>query len=259
MNGEGGVFYYLIAILIAFIVAIFVKNLLFWIILTFLALPISMKKSYDKPSKFYSKVFNHAYYYLISKARIKINFSGTDLIPQNQKFLFISNHRSNFDNMIHSYVLRDYPLAFISKKENFKIPIGRHFMNRCCYLSLDRGNIKQGIQTISRTINLIKSDATNIGVFPEGTRTKDGFVHEFKPGVFKIAKKASCPIVVGVTQGTQSIHKNWPWKKTEVNFDIIKVIYPEDFAEKSTIEIAEYCQNLVINHIKDVTQSCVHQ
>lgn len=259
MNGEGGVFYYLITILIAFIAAIFVKNLLFWIILTFLALPISMKKSYDKPSKFYSKVFNHAYYYLISKARIKINFSGTDLIPQNQKFLFISNHRSNFDNMIHSYVMKDFPIAFISKKENFKIPIGRHFMVRCCYLSLDRGNIKQGLQTISRAISLIKNDSTNIGVFPEGTRSKDCNLLEFKPGTFKIAKKANCPIVVGVTQGTESIHKNWPLKSTDVKFDIVKVIYPEDFAEKSTIEIAEYCQNLVINHIKDVTQSCVHQ
>lgn len=250
MNINKGIGYYIFIVLLALILAIILKNLLFWFILFLFAIPIKMDKVYDKPSRFYSNLFNYAYYYLISHARIRIHSSGTELIPKNQKFLFISNHRSKFDNMIHSYVMKEFPVAFISKKENFKIPIGRHFMVRCCYLSLDRGNIKQGIQTISRAISLIKNDATNIGVFPEGTRSKDCNLLEFKPGTFKIAKKANCPIVVGVTQGTESIHKNWPFKHTDVNFDIVKVIYPEEFENKSTIEIAEYCQNIVSDKLK---------
>lgn len=250
MNINKGIGYYIFIVLLALILAIILKNLLFWFILFLFAIPIKMDKVYDKPSRFYSNLFNYAYYYLISHAKIRIHSSGTELIPKNQKFLFISNHRSKFDNMIHSYVMKEFPIAFISKKENFKIPIGRHFMVRCCYLSLDRGNIKQGIQTISRAISLIKSDATNIGVFPEGTRSKDCNLLEFKPGTFKIAKKANCPIVVGVTQGTESIHKNWPFKYTDVNFDIVKVIYPEEFENKSTIEIAEYCQNIVSDKLK---------
>lgn len=40
----------------------------------------------------------------------------------------------------------------------------------------------------------------SVFLFPEGTRSKDGNMLEFKDGGFKIATKSKCPIVpVGIT------------------------------------------------------------
>ena len=227
-----------VGVLLALWIAFYLVS---WIFLILTSITIPMKKVYDKPSKFYYKIFNYGYWIICKHGRVKIHTSGTEKIPTDGiRFLFVSNHRSKFDNMIHSLTMKNQFLAFISKTANFKIPMGRHFMQRSCYIATEQNNVKSGLNAVLRAISLIKSDATSIAVFPEGTRSKDNTLLEFKPGCFKIAEKTKCPIVVGVTQGTERIHKNWPWKKTDTYFDVIDVIYPEQLEGKTTVEISDY-------------------
>lgn len=226
-----------------------------WLFLMLAGWTVPMKKEYSKPSRFYSALFNYGYWMICHHGRVRIHTSGTEKIPyaadnNGQRFLFISNHRSKFDNMIHSITMKKEPLAFISKTANFKIPIGRHFMVRSCYQPVEQGNVKSGLNAVLKSISLIKSGATSIGVFPEGTRSKTTDLLEFKPGCFKIAEKTKCPIVVGVTQGTERIHKNWPWKKTDVYFNIIDVINPEQYEGKGSVELCDYIFNEINNFLK---------
>ena len=243
-------FYYILALLSIMAGAFVLFHLSVILILIIFALPVSTKKTYDKPSPLYHNLFNFAYWYLIFSSRTRVHVTGLEKIPQDENFMFISNHRSKFDNMIHSYCMKKYNLSFISKKENFKIPIGKHYMARNCYLSLDRNNVRQGAEVIATAINYIKEGITNIGVFPEGTRSNDLQVHEFHAGTFKIAVRANCPIVVGVIQGTENIHKYFPLRKSDVYFDIVEVIKPEDFSGMNTIQIAERCQKIVEKNLK---------
>lgn len=245
------VVYYILIAIATLLALLILPHLLIWFTLIIFGLPVSTKKVYDKPSKFYSWLFNLGYWSLLTCGRAKIHVTGLEKLPQDTKFMFVSNHRSKFDNMVHSYVLRKYPLAFVSKKENFNIPIGKHFMTRSCYLSIDRGNIKQGLTIIQRGIEYLKNDVTNIGVFPEGTRSTDLKVLDFKPGCFKIATKSEKPIVVSTTRGTENIHKNFPFKKTDVYFDILDVIYPEKYKDITTVEIAKKVENLVVQKIEN--------
>lgn len=243
--------YYILIYIATLLALLILPHILIFLALIIFGLPISTKKEYDKPSKFYYWLFNLGYWTLLTCGRAKIHVTGMEKLPKDGKFMFTSNHRSKFDNMVHSYILRKYPIAFISKKENFKIPIGKHFMVRSCYLSIDRGNVKQGITVIQRAINFIAEDITNIGIFPEGTRSTDMKVHDYKPGCFKIAVKSNCPIVVSSIYGTENIHKNFPWKRTDVYFDIIDVIYPEQYKDMNTIEIAKKVENLVVQKIEN--------
>ena len=157
--------------------------------------------------------------------------------------------------MIHSLCLKNASLSFISKKENFNIPIGRHYINRMCYLPLDRGNIKSGIETINRAIYFLNNDITSIGLFPEGTRSETLELLPFHDGCFKIATKTHCPIVVGVTQGTEKIHKNWPFKRTKVTFDVVKVIYGEEYKDKKSVELSDMIRNLILEKLNENNQS----
>ena len=101
----------------------------------------------------------------------------------------------------------------------------------------------------SNVFEYIKEDKVSIGIFPEGSRSKDGQLQEFKPGAFKIAEKALCPVIVCSMKGTINIHKNWPWKKTEIYMDILDVIDPSIWKEKNTVEVSEYAHNLILNNI----------
>lgn len=218
----------------------------YWLILGLLSLPISLKKEYPEPSPFYQKCLNAAYLFTCFAGRVKLNVSGLEKLPENKKFLFVSNHLSRFDPMIQSLALRKTPLAFISKPENFKIPIGRRFMNRSCYIAIDRTSPRNAATSINRAAELLKNGKVSVGVYPEGTRGSSYNLQEFRSGCLKAATKANCPIAVSVITGTENIHKNSPWRRTAVNFEIIDVIYPD---KEKTTELSQ--------QIHDIMQSCL--
>jgi len=55
-------------------------------------------------------------------------------------------------------------------------------------------------------------DGISMFIFPEGTRSKDGQVHEMKGGSFKVATKTGCPVVPVAISGTREIFEaQLPW------------------------------------------------
>lgn len=225
-----------------------------WILLYLFVFGISFTcsktKQYKFISKFYHFMFNLGYSCLIGCGRITIKVKGLEKMPEDTHFLLVSNHRSKFDNMIQSYVLKDYNIAYISKPSNFKIPFGNRYMNRNLYLKLNRESLREGIKTIYKAIDLLENNITNIGIFPEGTRSLDGKLGEFKPGSFKIATVAQKPIVIVSMKNTEKIHKNFPFKRTIVEMDMIDVLY-DDIRTMNTIELSEKVRNIIDEDLKN--------
>jgi len=220
-------------------------SVLLWLLLALICWTIPLNKEYEKPSKGYYKVFNAGYSYLCRLAGARIHVSGLEQVPMDRPFLFVSNHRSKFDNMVESVVLKDSVIAFITKPENFKIPIGRHYMKRSCYLPIDRDNPRVALETIIKASEMVKNGVCSVGVFPEGTRGDGKSLLEFRPGCFKIALKAKCPVVVGTIRGTEMLHKRFPFRRTDVYFDIVKVLSEEDICNMKTVQIADDVKELM--------------
>ena len=97
---------------------------------------------------------------------------------------------------------------------------------------------------------LLENNITNIGIFPEGTRSLDGKLGEFKPGSFKIATVAQKPIVIVSMKNTEKIHKNFPFKRTIVEMDIIDVLY-DDIRTMNTVELSEKVRNIIDEDLKN--------
>ncbi len=239
-------------ILADLIVAWFAWQILLWIFWIFVNLTINKKKEYTSTSRFYNWAFVLWYRYMMIAGHLKVHVSGYEKVPFDRRFLLVSNHCSKFDNFIHCAVLKKTQLAYISKPENFKIPIGGRFMRRGLYLSLPRGNTREEFKVIMKAIEYIKNDKVSIGIFPEGSRSKNGVLQEFKPGAFKIAEKAVCPVLVCSMKNTFDIHKNWPWKRTDVYMDILEVIEPSVWKEKNTVQVSEYAHNLIQENLNKV-------
>ena len=223
----------------------FFWQILLWIFWIIVNLTINKNKEYTNTSKFYNWAFVLWYRYMMIAGRLKVHVTGYEKVPFDKRFLLVSNHCSKFDNFVHCAVLKKTQLAYISKPENFKIPIGGRFMRRGLYLSLPRGNTREEFKVIMKAIEYIKEDKVSIGIFPEGSRSKTGELQEFKPGAFKIAEKAKCPVLVCSMRNTIDIHKNWPWKKTHVYMDILETIDPSVWNEKNTVEVSQYAHDLI--------------
>jgi 1-acyl-sn-glycerol-3-phosphate acyltransferase len=209
-----------------------------------LSLTIDMKKKYNNQGKFFRDVLHEFYGYFGAVSGVKLHVEGLELLPK-EKFLIISNHRSNYDHMLQNVGTGRRDIAYISKPENFKIPIAGRLVHRCCYMAIDRENPRNAVATINESAQLISSNTASVGVYPEGTRSKTGVLLDFKSGCFKIAQKAKCPIVIAAISGTEKIHNNIFRRKTDVYLTILKVLEPEFILGRRTTEISDYARGLI--------------
>lgn len=169
--------------------------------------------------------------------RVHVHVSGTELLPQNGRLLFVGNHRSNFDPIIQWTVLPQWEIAFISKEGNFRIPFFGRFIRKCCFLSIDRTSPKRSVETMRKAEQLLGSGEVSVGVYPEGTRSKSGELLPFHCGMFRIAQKAEAPIAVMAIRGTEQIHKNIFRRRTDVYLNIAGIIPAERVAEMQARDI----------------------
>lgn len=222
-----------------------------YIILVFIySLFINKKKINEKPSEFHYRVLKDTINQLLFLAHVHVHVSGKEKLPKDTPYLFVTNHISNFDPIVAIKVLNDKKLICVTKPENFNIPICGSFIAKCGYIPIDRQNAFNAVKSINRACEVINNNYGNVYICPEGTRSKNQELLEFHPGSFKIAFKSSCPIVVGSIKNSIQIHKNFFYRRTDVYFDIIDVIYPKDFENLSTIDVSKKAYDLIKQNLK---------
>lgn len=248
--------YYQILISIGFSIAsLLALIILFFIVLFFLTIWEPLKKERTKQSKYYRKVLLFYNYFLFDLFNMKIVYSGLEKLKRGEKYMVISNHRSNLDSLLIDTYLKEFGLVFVAKKSLFKIPFVRRIIHGCNYIYLDRGDIKQECRAIKKGINILNdsNDPCSVGVFPEGTRTinKDYTLGEFKPGCFNLAKKTKCKIVLSCTRYTDLVNKGLLFKRHKVFYDIIDIIDYEEYKDMNTIELSKLCHDKIEEYLKE--------
>lgn len=211
-----------------------------------ISLTIDMNKTYERPDPFYLRVISFAFDYALWLTGARLRVEGLEKVPEGTFFL-VSNHLSGFDPLILLVALRRLEMVFISKPENFKIPIIGRYMHRCRHLSIDRDDARKALTTINEAIELISDDIVSVGIFPEGTRSKTGELGEFKYGCFRIAQKSKGhPMVVCTIDNSQMITKHFFIIPTRVTVKVRAVIPYEDIAGKRTLELSDMVREIML-------------
>ncbi len=224
---------------------------LYMIICLVAALAVDKTKDYDHYSPFYRTLVNIAAALCVWLPRVKVHVTGLEKLNQNRRLLFVCNHRSNFDPILTYHAISQFRLAFISKPENFHIPIYGRLVQRCCFLPIDRENPRNAIRTIQKSAALLEKGEHCVAVYPEGTRSKSGEMLPFHNGVFKIAQKAQTPIVVLTIRGTEAIRKNAPWRTSHVYLDVVDVIPPEEVCASKTDVLGERVKSAMLAKLSE--------
>lgn len=210
---------------------------------------VNQKKPYNKVSKWARFWFMTGIKFIANHAHIWVENHGVEKIPQHQRFVLVCNHRSKFDNFVITNEIGKLDVAFVTKKENAKIPIAGALIPGMCYLSIDRNDKLQSLEAFKRGVELLNNNVTSIGVFPEGTRQTEKVIGDFHEGPFNIAIHAKAPIVVATLKGTDTVHKRWPWKATKVRFDILEVIPFEEYEDKPAKVLSEDIHKMMEEHL----------
>ena len=214
------------------------------------ALLVNTKKTYEHHSSYYRGMVNIVTWICVVCTRVRIHVNGYEKVPKTN-VLFVGNHRANMDSLITWQVFWKWRPAYISKEENFRIPICGRLIRRCCFLAIDRENPRNAIKTINQAAELIHQEDISFGVYPEGTRNKSGKgLLPFHNGVLKIAQKANVPVVVVALKGTEKIRKNTPWHRTDVYLDVLDVLSAEYVKETTTAKMGEQIQQMLLTHLE---------
>ena len=177
---------------------------------------------------------------------VKLIVKGKENLLPHTAVLYVGNHRSYFD-IVLSYLCFPAPTGFVAKKEMFKVFILRRWMENIHCLFLDRKDIKQGLKTILKGIEQIKS-GISVCIFPEGTRNKnDDELLPFKAGSLKIAEKSGCPIIpMAINHSDDVLEKHLPFiKKTTVIIEFGKAVPVANLDKEEKKLFAKTIQNTV--------------
>lgn len=124
---------------------------------------------------------------------IKAIIRGQGKIAPATTYLFLSNHQGNFDAPVLLHAIpRDWKALI--KKEMMQLPIFSLLLRRAQFVPIERFNPKKAQAGIDTGARLLIQGHSFVA-FPEGTRSRDGNLGEFKKGVFVMAINAQIPII----------------------------------------------------------------
>lgn len=175
-------------------------------------------------------------------ANIKINYINLHKLPK-EKYMFIFNHTSNWDGMIFLNYFKRKKICFVEKKESFSNTVLGDIVYKSGFIPLDRKSPQSAVDTIYRAVDKLTNQNTYLGIAPEGTRSKNGKLLPFNSGAFKIATLSKKPLVLFGLKNVNLIKDNAPFKRTNITMEVIEIIYPEFFINKSEEEICKYCED----------------
>jgi 1-acyl-sn-glycerol-3-phosphate acyltransferase len=134
---------------------------------------------------------------------VEVAVDGREELDPEKPYIFAANHQSQFDILVlQGFLGADF--RWLAKKELFRVPIWGSAMRRAGYISIDRSHGRQAIKSLDEAAQKIAA-GTSVIIFPEGTRSKDGKLYDFKAGAMVLAIKSGVPIVPVAILGTYEI------------------------------------------------------
>jgi len=174
----------------AFVTAVVAMTILY-IPIVFLIVLISRKLA-----RKFARVWNR---HVLALGGVRVNVVGADKLDSGERYVFISNHQSALDIPILYVGLGGGQISFIAKKELFMIPFFGWGMWAVGHISIDRENARKAHASIAKAVRHLNKENVSLILFPEGTRSKDGKVLDFKTASFTLALQAGVRLVpVGI-------------------------------------------------------------
>jgi len=140
--------------------------------------------------------------FFVRAVGVRVRVQGLERIPQGV-CLFVANHTSSADAPA---VVGAIPrrIAILLKESLFKWPIvGQAFLS-AHFIPVNRSARDAAIGSVDKATDALKAGQSFL-IYPEGTRSPDGRLQEFKKGAVVMAIKAGVPIVPMACSGAHRI------------------------------------------------------
>ena len=205
--------------------------------------PLQLPKTWFTGALFLkvSKLFFHLYFHFKGQ--------GANNIPDGP-CIIVPNHQSYFDGLFVASWLSNKMIRntyFYAKEKHIKSGFMKYFANRHHIIIVDiNKDVKESIQKMGEALKSRKK----LIIFPEGTRTFDGTMGEFKKTFAILSRELNVPIVPVSIKGADAAlprGSKFPRPFKNVSIEFLKPIYPSD---ESYEKLSDMAYNSIFHNLK---------
>jgi 1-acyl-sn-glycerol-3-phosphate acyltransferase len=123
----------------------------------------------------------------------RVRIEGRDQLPEDGPVILAANHRSFLDSIFLPLVIRRR-VTFVAKAEYFDDPKTAWFFRAMGQIPIRREGGSAAEGALAAATDVLERGGI-FGIYPEGTRTRDGYLHRGHTGVARLALATGAPIV----------------------------------------------------------------
>ncbi len=136
----------------------------------------------------------------LTLAGLRIEIRGLERLDPAETYIFMLNH-SSFLDILLAFAYIPYNFRIITKEEIFWVPLMGWALKKSGQIPMNRTNPRKGLESLRQASELLKK-GISIVVFPEGTRSRDGEIREFKATLFILPIRTKVSVVPVLVEGT---------------------------------------------------------
>ena len=178
-----------------------------------------------------------------------VELSGREKIRADETYVMVANHQSLLDILVLFRLFTHF--KWISKIENFRIPLIGWNMRLNRYIELRRGDRESVLRMLERCRRTL-AEGSSIMMFPEGTRSADGRLQGFKEGAFELALDTKRPILPIVVEGTADALPKRGFVlrgRHRIRISVLDELPYDAFAHHTVQELTSHVRGLIANHL----------
>ena len=184
----------------------------------------------------------------LTKKYFSLKQTGMEHIPLTGNFIMVANHQSYLDAL---FLTQGMPKAqflntrFFAKEEHVSSAATKRFASSHGVIVLKKAHMKDSILNLGQALRA----GHNLVIFPEGTRTTDGHLNEFRPTFAILSMALGIPVVPVCIKGAFEAmpkHSKWP-SRLPVAVEYLPPVSPSDF--QSETEMANAVRQIIQQHL----------
>jgi 1-acyl-sn-glycerol-3-phosphate acyltransferase len=227
-------------LLLTILLVIYLLLIVVWAILVVVAMGVVLLFTFpfDKERKAILALSRPAarMVYLLSPVW-RVTVEGRENVVPGKRYVITVNHQSFFDIPL-AFFLPIWKFKFVSKVEVKKIPAIGWILGMRGDIAIRRGTSGAATAVMTEGGEHLKV-GTSVLLFPEGTRTKDGEIHRYKDGAFRLAAESGTDILPCVMYGTRGLFNGKRLQPRRLVIRILDPIASERVVSMPAREIAE--------------------
>lgn len=184
-------------------------------------------------------------------ALCKVSSRGHENLDSNKSYVFVANHQGAFDIFL-TYGFLNHNIIWMQKHSLRSLPLVGYASKMAGHVFVNNANATTRALTLKEAISKVK-DGVSIVIFPEGARTHNGKMRQFKKGAFYIATEENLPIVPITINGPFDVLKRdtLNLKPGKLELVIHEPISTENISEDDIPELINKTTEIIYSELWD--------